>query len=1087
MLALAFAMVCNRSEAQDPPQPPRAWELRVQKVGGVTYFHTRVDIPADMRLPDPSPNWQWDGAGRRKLAYQPRLVPQDGKTAAVYLRWPLDDHNIVRPAKELDHLEFVGKVQGDGPAVMLLLYPRKTQAEKTKEPPTLGQVLEAQADWGEIPLLLDFSKAAKVDARKIELPVHLNISAPTDKAKIWVNGQLTKSEGIWRSYESAPLEPGAYVYHLKAAWTNGNREETAETNVRVIPGTSLLVRMDWMRGMVEMPRPIAEKREASDGPWGPKRHDLAGMWAAAQMYQFAQLESFAPDGGFYDFACETTGLKYGVALPETAWPKHDWQYLVEFQFFARKPYQVTVDADSIIGPMALYRLLEGGLNVAKPEPRTVPLSQVQGIDPAEHPWDKKLAGKKPAIEPLARMVPHDNYFIHFKSMLKLLEAGGLAEQWSSGLTWFLDNNSRGQLFRDRLERQLCFNLNDQLSAALITNVVVTGSDPYVREGSDLTILFEVANKDLFLAAMQACLNQAKQAFPGKLKAGSATYRDIAIESCVSPLRDISLYKAVIDDLVILSNSPAGIRRVIDAHKGKIPSLAEARDFKYMRTVFRLDDALEDGLVYLPDAFIRNLVSPATRIKERRRLDALTSLSLVNNGALFTAWETGKLPGSHKELLAYTGLNSAQLSTLEGDMAVWDPEHKQAVSPMYNTRTFATPLIELPIENVTVREQREYEEFRKEYIGSWRQYFDPMGLRIRMTEPMETDKGETIPGEVRLESFVMPLVDNSQFSELRQLTGDGSIKIDPAMFDGKTILQFLGHFSPHARERKEIDGFFKQQGVPEFNWLGSWFTLKLDDSPIFTKMVVNQIIREIDPTAKTDIIDSEILQVPLVPLTLGVEIRNPIVFAGVLAAIKKGMGENDTWEPMKDPYKGTTLVHIKLANFFGSTISLYYALIDGVWYISFRPECIHDQIDAARDRRGKKDTSNVEVNAALYASPKAAVHAGDALRLSLEWDANRRAIANNSLLCSFAAACFPRRTTKGQCATWPGSISASRPAAFLSPSTFSTPNETRLSTAATAPCARSVCRIRANKPRRSVGCWRRIKPCGPTCAFVTTAC
>ena len=45
-----------------------------------------------------------------------------------------------------------------------------------------------------------------------------------------------------------------------------------------------------------------------------------------------------------------------------------------------------------------------------------------------------LAGKKPATEPLARLVPRDNYYLHFKSVRKFVEAGELFDEWGTTVT-----------------------------------------------------------------------------------------------------------------------------------------------------------------------------------------------------------------------------------------------------------------------------------------------------------------------------------------------------------------------------------------------------------------------------------------------------------------------------------------------------------------------------------------------------------------------------------------------------------------------------------------------------------------------------
>jgi len=50
----------------------------------------------------------------------------------------------------------------------------------------------------------------------------------------------------------------------------------------------------------------------------------------------------------------------------------------------------------------------------------------------------------------------------------------------------------------------------------------------------------------------------------------------------------------------------------------------------------------------------------------------------------------------------------------------------AVSDVYNTIHFATPLIELPIDKVTQSEAKEYDRFATT-IQALRTYFDPVGI------------------------------------------------------------------------------------------------------------------------------------------------------------------------------------------------------------------------------------------------------------------------------------------------------------------------------------------------------------------------
>src|SRR5262249_47350211 len=150
-----------------------------------------------------------------------------------------------------------------------------------------------------------------------------------------------------------------------------------------------------------------------------------------------------------------------------------------------------------------------------------------------------------------------------------------------------------------------------------------------------------------------------------------------IESYVTPRREVSLYRAAGlyrgagGDVVVCSNSPAALRRVLDVRAGKGAALAKAPDFRYMRTTFVRNAKVEDGFVFLSDAFIRRLVGPATRIKAWRRAEARAALTLAGEAALFTGWETGKLPADTRALLAGAALKPAVLEVPEGKPVAWD--------------------------------------------------------------------------------------------------------------------------------------------------------------------------------------------------------------------------------------------------------------------------------------------------------------------------------------------------------------------------------------------------------------------------------
>src|ERR1051325_10388755 len=204
----------------------------------------------------------------------------------------------------------------------------------------------------------------------------------------------------------------------------------------------------------------------------------------------------------------------------------------------------------------------------------------------------------------------------------------------------------------------------------------------------------------------------------------------------------------------------------------------------MSTIFPADYKVEARFIFLSDAFTRNLVGPQVRIKERRRLEAMTSLHMVTSGAMYTAWESGKPAQSHEHILATTGMDARELFSPDGNAVVWNAEQKIAVSSFYNTQHFATPLIEIPIDKVTQNEAREYSMFRDQYMGLWRQFFDPIGVRLSLAKD-----------QVKTEIYILPLVRNTQYNELRRIAGNGTIKLDASFFGDKALVQYLMHLAP----------------------------------------------------------------------------------------------------------------------------------------------------------------------------------------------------------------------------------------------------------------------------------------------------
>jgi hypothetical protein len=763
---------------------------------------------------------------------------------------------------------------------------------------------------------------------------------------------------------------------------------------------------------------LGEKTDKKTKPpqW-PVRDDLEGLWGVAQIEEFGRLQSEVSEFGFYRFAIQAVSRRYHIPLsPELTnrfGPLRGGQPMGGF--LDKQLYETTTGATAVAESLQLHRMLN--TNFRDDGKRTIPIDKIEGIDIAEHPWDKMMGDQKPALEPMVKLIPYDNYYIAFKNVRKFIEFSELLDQWGTNLIRAYEVHSRDYRLKERYQQQLCLRsteLGKKFGPLVLRSLAVTGSDAYLREGSDVAIVFHVVNRGLFLSAVQPFLEEARRKFGDRLKESRIEEDGVAIESFVTPQREVSLHRAVVQEYVIYANSRVGLQRILDTHRGKHKSLAEARDFQYMRTIFRFDDKDEAGFAYLSDAFIRNLVGPASKIKEKRRLEALTSVYMLHEGALYHAWETGKPPSDRNALLTSSALKEEEIYTPDGKLLAWDSQMETAVSDVYNTIRFATPLVELPIDRVTEAEAQAYRQFRLEYLGLWRQYFDPIGMRIALDDK-----------QVKLDTYILPLVANSRYNELRRVAGEGTVSLDLDSISPQTITQFMMHLSPNVRDRGGLLGVFGLGGVgggvgmandlaSMITWaldpVGKWVLVRADDSRVY-----GQLADLLERSDKGENVDAERIArlVFQMPVMVGMDVKNPLTFAGTLAAarssVMKALPGALTWEPQEKPYKDVSIVVVKATPAGMRQIglpssragkdpflpALYYAMIDGAFYLTPSEAMLREFIYRGQSKReGKRET--IEVNSSLYISPGAAKVTRGLIQKFLEKQVHEQAVASAPL-------------------------------------------------------------------------------------------
>jgi hypothetical protein len=81
----------------------------------------------------------------------------------------------------------------------------------------------------------------------------------------------------------------------------------------------------------------------------------------------------------------------------------------------------------------------------------------------------------------------------------------------------------------------------------------------------------------------------------------------------------------------------------------------------------------------------------------------------------------------------------------------------AHSQVYGSLARMKTLLDVPVEQVTEAEARAYQDYVDNYSRYWRQFFDPIAVRLNDTED----------GSLELTTFILPLIDNSIYNQLRE--------------------------------------------------------------------------------------------------------------------------------------------------------------------------------------------------------------------------------------------------------------------------------------------------------------------------------
>jgi hypothetical protein len=525
-------------------------------------------------------------------------------------------------------------------------------------------------------------------------------------------------------------------------------------------------KIDTRHGDVEIPIPTAE-----GGPEAIYRE-----WAQQQNTHFLALLSYYPGDTFYQYALLQSRERHGVpppALPRPVLSQQDMEYGL---------YHVFTGSQGIQEALQRYTLTQG----ARPGDLNVHISQLQPPALQSPPYEallnrKKEKGVQPKVHEITRLVPEDQYCVQFNSF----EAAGnfldLAMDWGDSLLRLFRVHARDNRLQEKYEDQLCLRrepLAKLFAEGAVSELAVTGADPFVIEGTDYTVLFRLQKPDVFEKGAADWLEEVKKKYPG-VEEREFNYRGHRIRARYREDRVVSSFVVRLGDYAVYSNSHRAVRKVVDAFAGAAPRLFDALDYRYVTTLLPPSPDRRSGYLYASEAFLRHLVGPAEKISEKRRVQCFNNLIMLNNASLLYRMENAASPGSLSDLTAGRYVDAGKLICPGGGAYSWDNRGDSCNCSLHNRLKYLTPNLEISTLKVSAQEQQEYDRYKQRYQAFYAGLFDPIAVRI------------TTGPRLKLETCILPLANGGLYAQLRESVAKKPLPLGTTPFARSAVLSLLG--------------------------------------------------------------------------------------------------------------------------------------------------------------------------------------------------------------------------------------------------------------------------------------------------------
>ncbi|MGC4067492.1 MAG: hypothetical protein QM784_23155 [Polyangiaceae bacterium] len=303
--------------------------------------------------------------------------------------------------------------------------------------------------------------------------------------------------------------------------------------------------------------------------------------------------------------------------------------------------------------------------------RKTPFSKIHDvtIEPRDYGALASGSGRpsEPVLSPLSRDLPQDTLSMEFATVRDLVRLPRWIDQNFDEIGRALEGQPGHYRLVERYREQLLVQptkIAEQLGQVAAGAVALVVGDPYLREGTDVSLVFEVKQRDVLETVLTRYVVEAREADP-TLETKTSTIEGVEVTLHENSTGSVRRYQAFVGSRLFLSNSAGRMAQLLRIAAGKSPSLAVSEDYRWSRRETPFDGARERGYLFFGDAFVKVVTGARSKILESRRLRAQSELRSVEFAAQLARLMDGTEAASADDLLRSGWMRPEDLVHFDG--------------------------------------------------------------------------------------------------------------------------------------------------------------------------------------------------------------------------------------------------------------------------------------------------------------------------------------------------------------------------------------------------------------------------------------